>query len=268
MKKSSDQMIADAAAPTFRPNTIDYAIWRSVATLNEYMICDRFGSEDAVVDVGMHIGSFCYLALQRGAGIVWGFEADYENYTLARDNLRGFGQRAHLVNAAVCRSDEPPEKLHFDGYTDFHPRRPDVKNTGAGTVLSNRGREVPAMAFDRILDDVTKNGRDRVRLLKIDCEGSEFPILLTSRRLNLIDEIVGEYHHFDQNCIPEQAQIPGYSVLECRSLVKCLRTWDFVVRTNGSAETGGHFTAWNRQWLAQAASRGKESENRTLPIGD
>ena len=31
-------------------------------------------------------------------------------------------------------------------------------------------------------------------MLKLDCEGAEWPILLTSQRLHLIDEICGEFH--------------------------------------------------------------------------
>jgi len=40
------------------------------------------------------------------------------------------------------------------------------------------------------------NKGNRVRLLKIDCEGSEFPILYTSKMLEYVDEIVGELHFF------------------------------------------------------------------------
>ena len=50
------------------------------------------------------------------------------------------------------------------------------------------------VAFDGIVDRVTNNGQHRVRLLKLDCEGAEWPVLLTSQRLGLIDEICGEFH--------------------------------------------------------------------------
>ena len=35
---------------------------------------------------------------------------------------------------------------------------------------------------------VTEGGAGRVRLLKLDCEGAEWPILLTSQRLRLVNE--------------------------------------------------------------------------------
>jgi len=53
---------------------------------------------------------------------------------------------------------------------------------------------VPKIAFDEIVDRVTNRGERQVRLLKLDCEGAEWPILLTSQRLGLIREICGEFH--------------------------------------------------------------------------
>ena len=62
-------------------------------------------------------------------------------------------------------------------------------------VLIWGGHEpVTKIAFDGIVDRVTDAGANRVRLLKLDCEGSESPVLLTSQRLGLVDEICGEFH--------------------------------------------------------------------------
>jgi hypothetical protein len=56
---------------------------------------------------------------------------------------------------------------------------------------------VQAIAFDDIVAGVRKRQVSKVRLLaKLDCEGSEYPILLTSRRLAEVDWFVGEYHPF------------------------------------------------------------------------
>ena len=48
---------------------------------------------------------------------------------------------------------------------------------------------VEAISLDEVLSRF-----QRARLMKIDCEGSEFPILLTSKLLTRVDRIVGEYH--------------------------------------------------------------------------
>ena len=56
------------------------------------------------------------------------------------------------------------------------------------------GEPVRKIALDDVVDSLTNAGERRIRLLKLDCEGAEWPILLTSRRLHVIDEIVGEFH--------------------------------------------------------------------------
>ena len=58
-------------------------------------------------------------------------------------------------------------------------------------------RPVPAVGLDEILSKF-----ERVTLLKLDCEGSEFPILLTSRELARVDEIVGEVHEIGPELMP------------------------------------------------------------------
>jgi FkbM family methyltransferase len=242
-------------SPIFRLGTVDEGVWKYVASRNEYMICDRFEAGDLVLDIGVHIGSFSFLALERGAGCVWGFEADRENFLQAAQNLSIFGDRVNLVNAAVCRSDNPPKVLYFGGYPAPHPSNPGITNTGGGSVLrSSDGRQVPAMAFDSIIHDATRGGERRVRLLKLDCEGSEFPILMTSRTLHLVDEIVGEFHAFGRGDIPLAAQVNGCSYLSGKGLCAFLEQQGFIVRWNGRSEVGGHFFAWSRHWLRRISS--------------
>jgi FkbM family methyltransferase len=249
------------AAPVFRPGTSDAGVWKCVVGRNEYMICDRFEPDDVIVDVGVHIGSFSFLALQRGAGVVWGFEADEENFRQASQNLGSLSKRIRLINAAVCRSDNPPEVMYFGGYPPPHPSAPEMINTGGGSVLrSNGGKAVPAKAFDSIIEEITAKEGCRVRLLKLDCEGSEFPILMTSQMLYLVDEIVGEFHAFGGEDIPATTRIAGYSSLNGDDLAEFLRHQGFVVRMNGRSWIGGHFWAWNRQWLARFALPQKGNE--------
>jgi hypothetical protein len=69
-----------------------------------------------------------------------------------------------------------------------------ILNTGGGSVIFGAGEPVEKIAFDEIVDALTNQGKKRIRMLKLDCEGAEWPILLTSQRLHLIDEICGEFH--------------------------------------------------------------------------
>ncbi|HJZ76249.1 MAG TPA: FkbM family methyltransferase [Vicinamibacterales bacterium] len=183
----------------FRPGTLDRMIFNGVVALNEYQLPPRFVPADIVLDVGAHIGSFAYAVVSRGAEHVCCIEPDRENCALAAEHLKPYIDRGfvRLVEAALWRSDPNDDVLRFDGYHPF-PRSylgmEGIVNTGNGSVVWGEGRPVDKVAFDDLVDSATQRGARRVRLLKLDCEGAEWPILLTSRRLHAIDEIVGEFH--------------------------------------------------------------------------
>jgi FkbM family methyltransferase len=184
---------------SFRSGTLDRLIFDSVVAHNEYRLPERFEADDVVVDVGAHIGSFAYAVALRGGKHVWSIEPDRTNFALATGHLRPYVDQGYvrLIQAAVWRSDPNDDELRFDGYHAFpqsYPGVAGVVNTGGGSVVWGHGEPVAKIAFDDVVDLATNRGQRRVRLLKLDCEGAEWPIVLTSRRLHLIDEIVGEFH--------------------------------------------------------------------------
>jgi FkbM family methyltransferase len=184
---------------TFRPGTVDRMIYNGVVGHNEYQLPARFTASDVVIDVGAHIGSFAHAVVQRGCRQVRCFEPDDDNCRSAEAHLRHYIDAGwvRLSRAAVWRSDANDDQLRFDGYQPF-PKSfagmEGILNTGNGSVLWGTGDAVAKIALDDVIDEVTANGTRRIRLLKLDCEGAEWPILLTSRRLHLVDEIAGEFH--------------------------------------------------------------------------
>jgi FkbM family methyltransferase len=158
---------------------------------------------------------------------VIGFEADPDNFRCARRNLAPFGDRARIRHAAAWRSDERVALLHLRDC-------PEPTNTGWREVFGDdSGTAVEAVPFDEIIRDATDYGRRRVSILKIDCEGSEFPILLTSRTLHLVDSILGEYHEFNSPNLPEPipapARVAGYDRYTMAELTPVLERWGFSV---------------------------------------
>ena len=229
--------------PHWRPGTLDQSIWQSIVNGSEYNLPEAYSASDVVVDVGVHIGSFSFACLQRGAGKVYGFEANPHNYAAALTNLSRFGTRAELVNKALWRSDEPAGVLQFVASTD-------PKNTGGGNVLPTKVKpdwcetiEVGSVRFDDFLDGLG----GRVRVLKMDCEGSEYPILLTSKRLHLIDEILGEFHEWgDSPGEPsDYAKSLGVKRIDRYALKEGLEAQGFEVRlTENTIDSRfGTFTA-------------------------
>jgi FkbM family methyltransferase len=213
---------------TFRPGTEDEGVFHAVFTGNEYRLPEKFAAEDIILDIGTHIGSFCYAALMRGSDHVYGFEANPENFRAASNNLSSFEGRVHLAHAAVWRSDRKVQSLVF---------RDCPENNGGGSVWRpGDGPIIEAVAFDDVVRAVTQNGRKRVRMVKVDCEGSEYPILLTSQTLHLVDEIVGEFHEFGPEDVPhseitDEARVPGYDRFTMKVLDGALRKTGFEVET-------------------------------------
>lgn len=218
----------------FRENTLESLIFDIVAVQNEYRLPDAFDPDDIVVDIGAHIGSFSYSVLQRGVKHVYAFEAERSNYERVVHNLRDFADRVTIANKAVWRSDIAVDYLSFLG-------SPDDGNTGGGGVMvPSTTVKVAAIAFDELIRQVTQDGKRRIRMLKIDCEGAEYPILLTATSLAQIDCICGEFHELGSdlhlNEIPEHARVAGYDQFSIQVLVDLLEREGFHVVFEPSAD--------------------------------
>jgi FkbM family methyltransferase len=201
-------------------------VFHAVNTHNEYRLPERFEADDVIIDIGTHIGSFCYAALQRGSNRVYGFEASPENLDRARQNLKSFGDRVQLRHQAVWRSDAKVDQLHFWERA--------VNNGGGQVWRDSAGPSIAAVAFDEVVREATQGGRTRVRLVKLDCEGSEYPILLTAKSLHLVDEIIGEFHEFGPDDEPHRDintinRVPGYDRYTIKVLTQALVAAGFVV---------------------------------------
>ena len=160
-------------------NTWDNRIFRKCYLENEYGV-DRFDENDVILDLGCHIGSFSKLAYDRGGRRIYAFEVSEFNYERALKNLDGTSVVLH--KKAVWRSDEEGLSIvKFDNLVHDW-------NTGMGRI-GDSGEDVECVKLDDVLSEF-----DRVRFLKIDIEGSEYPVLYTSKHLYKINEITGEYH--------------------------------------------------------------------------
>jgi hypothetical protein len=105
------------------------------------------------------------------------------------------------------------------------------------------------IAFDEIVRELTARYQQRVKLVKLHCDSSEFPILLTSRTLHLIDGIVDEFHEindgrYNSQSIPPVARVAGVERFTIGVLTDCLRQAGFSVRSQRAGHSPlGHFVA-------------------------
>jgi len=211
---------SDTRPPHFqlRPGTIDESVYRAVVEENVYRLSERLSPLGVVLDVGAHIGCFSWSCWVRGATRIEAFEPDRENAKIARQNLKPTSVAVRRL--AVWRSDRGHGVLRYSGYTKMLPDGPDPVgvNTGGGDVFAQSGPRIKTVGLDQIIAD------REISILKLDCEGSEYPILLTSKKLKQVRAIIGEYHL--KKMIPSFARVPGidsYSVGTLAELFARLR---------------------------------------------
>lgn len=226
-----------------RPLTHDTQIVEDVASHNEYGLPNRFMADDIVIDIGAHVGAFSYAVLNRGAGKVYSYEAHPANHAIAFHNVSKFGDRVICRNLAVWRSDEPDRILYNDVLQGL-----DQPNTGGISVLwNNEGVPVQSVSLDELLREASEEFKKPVRLLKLDCEGAEYPILFTSSHLEIVREICGEYHKIPPDEVPARAQVGSRrDQFNGAGLRQHLEAQGFSVELEPHSETVGVFHARRR----------------------
>jgi FkbM family methyltransferase len=212
----------------------DYIVF-SVLGTDEYKIMQqRFEPGDVVIDVGANIGSFTLLCHILGCRAIFSFEPGEINFQSLKANA-GSLPGVHIFQTAVWRSD-----INEDAKLTLAE---DSINSGAHSVMGegqvvgfSAGKLVaparPAYAVSSLPLDAILERFNRVKLLKLDCEGSEFPILLTSQKLDRVNRIVGEIHEVEKpfmGALGEQSRIPGVDAFTLNTLVARLESFGFRV---------------------------------------
>jgi FkbM family methyltransferase len=218
-----------------RPNSWDLDIAKMVMLSNEYRLPDAFHPTDNIIDIGAHIGSFSLACAIRGAKKIIGFEPEASNARLARANTEGF--TIEIREQAVWRSDFDRAELRHTGPTV--DQESGMLNTGGGNVFFDGYIPVDSVTLDSVIKELGK-----VRLLKVDCESSEWPILLTSKELDKVQEIIGEYHEIggprnSLATIPPRAQVGNYDHYDVDVLVDFMKSRGFTIEVQPSE--GSHF---------------------------
>ena len=148
-----------------------------------------FSPGDIVIDIGAHIGLFAiYTALRFPHVQIHSFEPFPENYELLQQNL----ERNGITNVHTY-----PQGVSSDGR--LLEMVTNTQNSGGSTCYSRtleagRTSGIPSTTLDHIFDTLEVN---KCKLLKIDCEGSEYEILLSTRSLPKVDYLSGEFHEND-----------------------------------------------------------------------
>jgi len=157
-----------------------------------------FQPGDVIIDIGAHIGMFAiYTALRLPHVVIHAFEPFPENFARLKENLD--------------RNGITTVRIHHQGVTGDGRLLEMVTsplNSGGSTCHSRtleHGRitGIPSTTLDQIFESL---GVDKCKLLKIDCEGSEYEILFSTHSLSKVEYLSGEFHY--NQLLREQ----GYSV--------------------------------------------------------
>lgn len=158
---------------------------QSVYTPDNFQI----GPNDLVVDVGANIGVFSLFAATQTNNKVYAFEPYSENITYLRKNMYANGVQ-NVEEREIAVSDQIGfKKLYL------------AMNPAAHYLLFNHKIEkkqgnyidVPTTTLQAIIDN---NNFKQIDFLKMDCEGSEGTILMSTPKkfLRRIKKIVMEFH--------------------------------------------------------------------------
>jgi len=165
-----------------RPGTLDARLFRHVVIENEYQL-PPLGRSAVCLDIGAHIGSFALAALRRGAGKVLCVEPEPNNLALLRHNLAPYPQ-VEILAAAVW-----PQAGTVRLHNPVDPRNTGASQVQAFARTSDDATSVPAVALDDLLIRL-----GQVQLVKLDCEGAEWPLLDEATQWQRVQAICGEYH--------------------------------------------------------------------------
>ena len=176
-----------------RPETSDPFVLRECAS-GEYRKL-KITEDDVIVDLGLNIGMFTSYALKRGAKAVYSYEAEQQNYELAKMNveLNGVSNAAFLNNLAVIGNDDM--ERHFSINVK--------KNKGAHSLISKRGRDtttVKCININKIINEVNPT------IVKMDIEGGEYEVLKALENYDNIQQLIFEFHHAHLDDIPHHTK--------------------------------------------------------------
>jgi FkbM family methyltransferase len=184
----------------------DLVVVQDVAEQDCYRVDELPQPHPVVVDVGAHIGCFskrvhnCYPRARLVA-----VECCPENVPALERNVGGF---AAVVQAAVTYEREVAllnavySECVSTGGSIVIDRAELRRRLESGDVAEKPGPEMPSeywadlrpvrtVTLEQLMEE---QGLERIDVLKLDCEGSEFSILRGTTVLDRIGLIVGEYH--------------------------------------------------------------------------
>lgn len=174
-------------------NNADHILWSLIADIFISEVYTPRGfeihSDDVVVDIGAHKGVFVAYGAQRTKKKILAFEPDKGNFAYLQWLIKENNwKHVEAVNSAIA--DQAINEIKL--YTAESSSRNSIfaKDVVTGEELLE-SQTVPATTLENAIKPLA-----HIDFLKMDCEGAEFPILLSAdlTTMSKINKIVIEYH--------------------------------------------------------------------------
>jgi len=151
----------------------------------------EFRDNATIVDIGANIGAFTVEASRRAIkGRIIAFEPEPSNFELLHSNVK-----ANTTGQVVLRQEA------IGNRTGTVTLEIDTEHTGAHSIVSPKPMgaaklTVPLVSFESVIAEL-----GMIDVLKIDCEGAEYDILLSAPEAlsKQVRQIIGEVQQTDRN---------------------------------------------------------------------
>jgi FkbM family methyltransferase len=192
-----------------------YPEFKSIFLREHYLdgLALRLSECQTIIDVGANVGFFSLFAASRWGAQVFAYEPVQANYDEMVNNVKANPALAINCRRMAVFGVSGTIEISYDGKTTF----PTTATAIPSDRKMKRTEKVRAVTLLEILE---AEGLDKVDLLKMDCEGSEFSILYesTPETLRRIDQMAIEVHpnhdadNHNANALRELLKSTGFTV--------------------------------------------------------
>ena len=167
---------------------VDHIFWSILADvfINRVYLPANFviHPRDIVVDIGAHRGGFSCFAAHQTSNTVFAYEPDLTNFSQLQKNIKRNNLQNIVAQNVAIGGKTGKSTLHISSTSSRHSLY--------GDQTIKKEAEVDVLSLDDCLHKL-----ESVHLLKMDCEGAEFDILMqaSDKTLHKIQKLAVETHN-------------------------------------------------------------------------
>lgn len=173
----------------YRKGSMDEFIIKEIFEMDEYSIDKMAMSKKAIImDIGAHIGCFTLKsAAIANKGKIFSFEPMESNFKILERNVKTNNLNNVLFFHKGIAKKKGKRKLYL--CTD---------NTGGHSISTKRSKKYEIINCISLKQVISENNIEKIDLLKLDCEGSEYEILYNTPKSIFIKimRLILEFHDF------------------------------------------------------------------------